>query len=258
MADRAGPLELLARRLRLSGPPSLDGLEAWFSQGEAYRDFVALVRQYLPQHEAEILAEVGVQARIAAFARHFGGRYFPLPDAFKDGWVDEYDQLTTYIPVISMGVSYDDYHMLTEGWRLGYRLLFVLSTDPYKEVGGGARTALLESCAELVPRELLERLGEGFEPGALHARLDRTRFEAVALAADWLHQDTGTAFLDLTGDEFVEEEWDPETVRTATEQWARARDIQDRVHSLAEWLEVEPPARFKELLEFIEKGGGRT
>jgi len=252
VADRAGPLASLAILLRQGAPPSLEGLHAWFSQGEAYRDFVALVRQYLPQHETAILAEVGVERRLAAFARHFEDRYFPLPDAFKDGWVEEYEQLTTYIPVISMGISYEDYHMLTDGWRLGYQLLFVLPTDPYEEWREGAKTALLESCAQHVSKETLERTGQGFSRELLHARLDGTRFEPAALAADWLCNDTNNAFLDYTDEMNIEEPWDPETVRITTQQWARARDIQDRIHSLAEWLEVEPPARFKELLDFIE------
>jgi len=249
-SEPAGPLEALASLLHRAGPLSLSGLAGWFSRGEEYRAFVALTRRFLPQHEAEILAEVGVQARIAAFTRHFGDRYFPLPEAFKDGWVEEYEQLTTCIPIPTMGISWDDYHMLTE-WRPSYQLLFALAEDPYESSGEG-RIAFLESCAAIVPRELLERLGDGYSPEELHARLDGTRFAPAALAADWLHHSTNCGILDYTDEDNVEEEWDPETVTTITEHWARARDIQDRIHSLAEWLEVEPPARFTELLNFIE------
>ncbi len=255
MADRASPLARLSYLLRRGAPPSLESLQAWLQQGEGYREFVALTRQYLPQYEAEILAEVGVGVRVAAFARRFKERYFPLPDPFEDGWIEEYEKLVYQIPIIRMGLSYDDYHQMPEDWLPGYQLLAVLSEDPYEDPGeeyGGGRTALLESCSQHIPRELLQRTGQGFSRDTLHARLDGTRFEAAALMADWLHCATDNGFLDTTDEIPVDASWDLETVQEVTEHWARATDIQERIHSLAERMIVDPPARFREILEFIE------
>ena len=254
MAKRAGPLASLSTLLRRAAPPSLQQLQVWFSQGEEYRDFVMLVRQYLPDHEAEILAQLSVGAQVAAFARHFGERYFPLPDAFRDGWIEEYAYLTSDIPIFVMGIAWDDYHTM-EDWRSGYLLLFALTTDPYEEGEGGPRVSLFEACSQYVPTELLAWGGDGYSPEELHARLDGTRFDGVALAADWLHHQTETVFMDWVEEDVyaIQEDWDPETVKVATEQWASVRKMQDRIHSLVEWLEEDLPARFRELLEFIEK-----
>jgi hypothetical protein len=242
--------------MRRGAPPLLHQLQAWFSQGEEYRGFVALTREYLPDCEAEILAADGVSAQVAAFARHFEARYFPLPTAFHDAWVEEYEQLTYQIPIFAMGISWDDFHSL-EDWRPAYQLLFALTTDPYEEGEGGPRVSLPESCAGFVPRELLERVGGGHSPEELHACLDGTQFDGAALAADWLHHQTDTVFMDWVEEDAyaIQEDWDPETVRIATEQWARVREIQDHIDFVVDWLEVDLEARFQELLELIEKKG---
>ncbi|MDP2949734.1 MAG: hypothetical protein Q8P22_09395 [Chloroflexota bacterium] len=250
--ERLGPLVTLAGAMRQSAPPSLHRLLQWLDQGADYREFVLLTRQYLPEHEAEILGEAGVNIQIATFAQRFGERYFDLASEFTDGMVEEYQYLTACIPIQPLGISWDDYHDLNS-WRPGYQMLLALPQDPTVDPGRqGPRVALLDSCSEFVPAALLERTGQGYAREELHQRLDGARFEAAALAADWLCGDTDNAFLDADETMPIQEQWDPETVRILTEHWARARDVRDRIHSLAEWLEVEPGSRFRELLDRIE------
>ncbi|MDP3064132.1 MAG: hypothetical protein Q8O40_13120 [Chloroflexota bacterium] len=250
--ERIGPLVTLAGAMRQSAPPSLHHLLQWLDQGADFREFVLLTRQYLPEHAAEILGEAGVNVQIATFAQRFRERYFDLMDEFTDGVVEEYEYLTACIPIQRLGISWDDYHDLA-GWRPGYQLLLALPQDPTVDPGRqGPRVALLEACAEVVPAALLERTGQGYTREQLHQRLDGTKFEAAALAADWLCGDTDNAFLDVDETTPLQEEWNPETVRVLTDHWARARDVRDRIHSLAEWLEVEQAERFRELLDRIE------
>ena len=178
--------------MRQNAPPSLHGLLQWLDQGADFREFVRLTRQYLPEHAAEILGEAGVNVQIATFAQRFGERYFDLMDEFTDGMVEEYEYLTACIPIQPLGISWDDYHDLT-GWRPGYQLLLVLPQDPTVDPGRqGPRVALLDSCSEFVPAALLHRIGQGYTREQLHQRLDGTKFEAAALAADWLCGDTST------------------------------------------------------------------
>src|SRR3972149_5578376 len=50
------PLSVLARKL-MGGPPSLAYFMALLEQGESFIGFRDLVREYLPEHEVNIMAE---------------------------------------------------------------------------------------------------------------------------------------------------------------------------------------------------------
>ena len=246
-----GPLAVLATRLRGAGPPSLSHLVQLLSGLEDFEDFLELVRQYLPECEADILLKRTVEGQIQLFTNRFSDRYFPVHDGY---WMEYgYESLTGTLPLILQGIDWDDYHEVAsgEGWRPGYQLLFVLAKNPWED--DGARVPLLEACAEIVPRDLVQRIpAGGYAPDALRQLLEGTEFEGAAAAADWLHSNTGTLFLDWPSDAEHDVQWTPENIRELTEEWQRAKVIADRVHALAEWLEVDPPQRFGELLDFID------
>ena len=243
----------LAQLLSRGGPPSLIDLAQWMDQGEETREFLTLVREFLPEHEEAILREAGVTLRIAAFARFFEQRHFPLPDQFRDGWVDEYEYLVYQVPIIRLGIDYDDYHDLPGSWRLGYQLLFALTADPFEGWSSeGARIPLLDECASSVPRKLLERTGKGFPTDVLEPALKGTKYEGALIAARWLHNNTDNAFLDITGEQDANAPWEEETLEYAGREWREAVELQDKMDKMVEWLEEDPPARFEELLAFIE------
>ncbi|KKL91646.1 hypothetical protein LCGC14_1892550 [marine sediment metagenome] len=52
------PLTVLARRLTLE-PPSIETLVGLIAQSEAWIEFLGLIREYLPEHEREIMANHG-------------------------------------------------------------------------------------------------------------------------------------------------------------------------------------------------------
>jgi len=245
-----GTLSILAGKLRSLGIPSLSALIARLEGAEEYDDFVALVREFLPEREQEILYESTPAQQVAAFASYFEDRYFPLDDSFKLGDVESYGDLTRCIPIIPLGLSYDDYQFMASDSRAGLQLMTYLVESPF----GDERAALAEACEEHLPRNLIERVPEeGISPGELRCLVD-TKYKGLALWADIVWHDTGNVFLDVDLEDLWSQgppPWDREIVENLTRQWQQADRIHQQLFELVEWLEGDPPARFEELLNFI-------
>lgn len=237
-----GPLADLAGKLQ-PAPPSLSYLIELFDETESLGEFVRVVQEFLPDQYAEIMAQ-DMDGRMMTFVRHFERRYFPIDET---AYLDEgYWPLVASIPVPRMGIDWDDYHELEE-YHPGLRLLFAVVATPYHEFGGdGARVPLLEHVATIVGADLVGRIPpEGWRPEELHARLDNTEFQGMALAADWLWRQTNTIFLDATyEDDLSELRWDRETVAWLTEEWPRAEAMRDEIANLHVWLEADSRERF--------------
>ena len=252
-----GPLTVLGNKLTV-GPPSLRQVIGWLDQGESIQEFMHLVRDFLPEHEQEILGHRNYD-RMEAFCRLFEQKYFPLHDMMLDE--QEYAGLVFGIPIIRHGLSYDEWHEF-EAYPPGHQLLLALVKYPYfGESGQAARVPLLEQCAEHVGKDLVKRIdAEGWDRETLHRLLDGTRFEAAALFADWVCQQTGTAFLDWNwGEEWGEEiPWSRENVEALTREHARARQIGEQMGSLLVWIEKAPRQNFKQLLDAIIEGLAKT
>ena len=259
-AEADSPLLTLAQRLRSLGwPPSLTVLLSRMEDGQTYEEFVALVREYLPEREREILGRSGPADQITAFADRFEDSYFPLHPALRD-MVDDYAEITSGIPMVVMGLSWEDYHFMPDGYGGPGRLLLTyLLEDPYGE-DDGARIAIGEACAAHVPIDLLRRVPPGgLASDEAHRLLDDTPYRALAQWADILHYDTGNLILDTTNEELWEygfPPWEREEVEAAARQWRQAEEIQQEINRLVEWLEENPPARFREILDFLEAKGG--
>lgn len=118
-------LTLLAQKLQV-GPPSLAILLQSFTNYDTLKAFVELIRQYLPEHEEELLS-AAVTQRSYKFCHLFGKKYFPLPSG---AFTASLGQLTENMPVVLMGMSYSAYHDLD--MRLGYILLLSLVIYPYE------------------------------------------------------------------------------------------------------------------------------
>lgn len=261
MPGRDGPLLVLARKMRTLGPPSLSVLIARLGEMEEYEDFIALVREFLPEREEGIVYELTPASQIAAFASYFEDRYFPIDDNFKLGEVESYYELTRCIPVIARGLSWDDYQYITSDWRPGFQLMTYLIEHPYEE--GDARVALAEACEDHVPVDLLQQVPEaGLSPGEAHQLFDDTPYKALAIWADMVSLNTGNFFLDTDYEMLWNSgplpEWDQETVENLTRQWQQADLMDEEVSNLAEWLEQDAATRLREILNFIleRRGNG--
>ena len=246
-------LQVLTKKLNRYRIPSLHSLIAHLAEAEDFKAFLALVREFLPEREADILAQPTPAAQIAAFASYFEDRYFPLQDELK--WGEdylEYSDLTRWVPVVLMGISYEEYHEIPNAFKTGFQLMTFLVANPYEE----DRSALAEACLEYVPGELLERVPEdGFNPRELRRLLD-TEYKGLSLWADMIWHSTGNPFLDFSweDDGYIDwPDWTREEIEDVTRLWQEAEAIHEEINRLAEWLEEDPPARFEELLKAIEE-----
>ena len=117
-------LSVLAKELRV-GPPVLSELAEAFADLDTIKEFLRLIRTFLPEHERDILGE-DRSRRVYRFAFLFGQHYYPLP-LNTDCRISE---LISGMPVALMGMSYSAYHDL--GMRIGYLLLLSLIPYPYE------------------------------------------------------------------------------------------------------------------------------
>lgn len=256
--EEASPLQVLAGRL-IVGPPSIAALIDLLDEGEYIQEFVGMVREYLPEHEREIM--VGAfHDRASRFCQLFGEKHFELEYDMLDGCEDPIAALVHEIPVRLMGLGYEDYHEFD--YRAdGMILMLALVANPWIEPDEdeeAARIPLLEKVADLVGKEIAELIPkEGWNQKELHNRLDGTKYAPVAAYADWVWQSTGLALLDNCYEQMgcgwggVNIPWDRETVDGLTEEWPKVRQFWDSVNSFEDWLTDKLQANFGELVDFL-------
>ncbi|MBA7676442.1 hypothetical protein ES703_84683 [subsurface metagenome] len=260
MPEGDGSLSALAQRMLSLGPPSISILVARLGEIEEYQDFINLVKEFLPEREAEILRNTTPSTQIATFASYFEDRYFPLEGTFSEpesGMIESYCEITRGIPIILRSISYDDYHEISSDSRDGVQLATFLIEDPYE---GEERTALAEACMQIVPVELIRLVPEGgISLDEARRLLKDTQYEGLARWADILNQDTGNCFYDNDYESLAYgncPDWDRENVEALTTQWQQADIIDEEVGKFFDWLEGDLELRFRELLNFIiEKRG---
>ena len=155
----------------LRRPPSLRELVTLVGYADDYAWFTGLVRRLFPQEAETALSAPDVRTRVERFANLFGERHFPLYAPMIEFWTDSDDEppwswLRRGIPFELMGFGYDGLHEMWNGYREGLSAmaLLVRPPDAYYDGPDGLRVAWLESAAERIPQETLQRVPEGGIP----------------------------------------------------------------------------------------------
>ena len=255
----SGLAQMLLRR-----PPSLRELVTLIGYADDYAWFVGLVRRLFPNEAEAALSAPDIRARVERFANLFGERHFPLYAPFIEFWTEEegeqppWSWLRQGIPLDLMGFGYDGLHEMWDGYREGLSAmaLLVKPADAYYDGPDGIRVAWLESAAERIPQETLERMPQsGIPMDDLAEALKETKFEGAAQACSWVLAETGNFFLDHTYEDGnydgFSDPWDDDIIAEGTEEWRKASALMDAVSRLIDWLEEDLPGRFAEMLDFV-------
>ena len=256
MSNRVSPLRALADKLKQLNPPSLASLIARLSQGEDYEEFVRLIREFLPEREAEIRRQTEPWEQVAKFASYFEDRYFPLDQFLQTGDTEGYADLTYGIPVVVQSVSSEDYEDIPTNWREGYQLLTYLPESPWSDE---RLVSLAEACLEIVPKELLERIPEPVPLQEMHEIFNNTPYEAAATWADIINLATNNVFLDTDWEMLScsnRPEWVREEVEYLTREWQQGERLWAEVVKLVELIETDTKKHFAIITEYIIKAKG--
>ncbi len=239
------PLSILAAKL-VVGPPLLSRLIDLIENSESVREFIELVREFLPEHEGEIMSQVGDGDRIQRFCSHFNSRYFPLSQEVMD-YDDDFTlgDFLQHIPVDLMGFSYSDYEEFNS-FRDGFILLLALVESPFDDI---SRVPLLERVKELVGKGLMALIPpEGWSLDDIHRMLDETEYGGCVAFADWTWENTDFMQLNANYADYGPEAWSREIVDNLTQQWPGVVDYQNKMHRMFDWLEEDMHHNFERLL----------
>jgi len=237
-------------RLLMVGPPSLSHLVDLIENSDIVADFLELIREFLPEHEAFIMAQ-DEDGRIREFAYYFSQQYFPLSDNLE---LNEFTlgDFLQYIPVDLMGFSYEDWHEFQD-FREGYILMLSLVESPWAEDEDGGHVSILDRVSELVGRDLVELIpAEGWSVADLHQMLDETDYKGVTAFAEWVNSETECWLLDATYDCYEGEQWSRRVVDQLTVQWPQVVAIQDDMLNMSVWLEESLRDNFAKVLVLLQ------
>lgn len=241
------PLSILAFKL-IVGPPSLVRLVDLLEDSDSIAYFLELVREYLPTHEGEIMAQGDDAGRLERFHHHFSNQYFPLADDYAAYADFEISDFIRHIPVQLMGFAYDDYEEFNS-FRDGFILLLSIVESPFDD---NERIPILERVKELVGKRLVELIPTGgWGLDDVHRMFDGTEYEGCVTFVDWVHSATGCWQLDANYYDYGPEEWGREIVSGLTEQWPTVLEMQAKMQHMFEWLEEDMYHNFEKLLAIM-------
>lgn len=253
------PLEILAAHMRRASPLALDFLINIFRPPEGERDFLMLVREYLPDAEQKIMGMRGVENRIVIFSEAFSSRYFPLYELC----VDDYTDFTNRCPAESFAQGMYEYDEIAGSDDVASIVIASILENSW----GTDRASFLEAASQYLPESLLKTIpDDGFPISELQELLTKTKFEPIVFWIKAILLETGNFFLDAgsiedTGVDF-RVTWDRPTIEELTRQWQRFEAWQGQWHKFKQWfinnLEENAYSLIKILKERSKADGGEA
>ncbi len=165
-------LSILSGKM-LAGPVSISALIDYFMEYKLLDHFVALVKEFLPEYEDQIMSQTGGQ-RVYKFCSFFRDKYYPLP---VGAWTAPMDYFTSGLPAYLMGLGYSTYHDLE--MRPGYLLLLSLVVYPFE---GDFRDEIDDD----VPFDPGELPASKYKPSRSDIAWVRNLVDQIAVGGQWI------------------------------------------------------------------------
>ena len=250
------PLQTLVARMRRPSPVAIDLLVQLFCPAEGYADFIALVREYLPDMEEKVIAQDHIEDRMGIFGEAFSNRYFLI----ETDWLEadeekDYYKLTNYVPAQFQAFTSDDYAEIPQSDDAALIVIAYILEDPWSDED---KPAFAEAAARYLSKKLLKRIPEeGFPLKELEECLKGTVFEPIAFWGEVISQNTGNYFFDVShleesGAEF-HVEWNRPTVDELTRQWQEWEAWQDKWNTFKEWFADNFEKNTNDLLKILKE-----
>ena len=248
------PLDTLIWKLIRVLPPSLTSLLEIISDSEDYADFLTVVAMVLPEELSAITLLGSASDRMVHFCNCFERRYFPITWNAAEEWGEDadYRELVSGIPIIYQGFDSEEYHD-PENLRTGMMLMGALRIRNIGQFyGDDLAVVWYETAAHCVDEaDLLRIPSNGWSDDELHSALDGSVYEGAAHYGSYMTNDTRNPFLDCWAEYPFREDWSLEAVDLLTAHFLTSEVIWAQMIQVSEWLEVDPRARFNELITFI-------
>lgn len=249
-----GTFGVLLERLTAHYPPNLGEIEQAFTSSEQLTSFIKIIRDFMPEHEKKIMALHGSEPRCTEFVHRFTAKYFELAEYdFSDG----YETLTMGIPIILDGITEEQYEAIQDQSPeflcmlafVNYPFYIWTSGSDKKDDGSAQRVPIMEAVIDIVGDAARRLPAKGFTNKELHKKLDGTKYEALALFADWVNGDTGCWKLDYNYESQAEgPDWSQENIDELVIQEKTVIEHYRKTSEFQVWLHQDLRKHFAELV----------
>lgn len=254
---RSEPLETLVARMRKPSPLAIDLLVQIFRPPEGEKAFLRLIRKYLPDEEAEIMAHRSVSDRITHFTNAFSDRYFEL---WEYAWEeDDYSGITERCPAALRPFTGDDYDRIPNEDEEADPVIVVLAyvlENPYSSEDRGS---FAEAALRHLPRDVIDAIPpEGYSMEQMDAYLQDTDFAPIGFWVKIICRQTGNDFFDRggpieeTGVDYIVH-WNRPTVDELTRQYQEVCAWNARWGDFLEWYRKDLVGNTVKLLKILRQ-----
>jgi hypothetical protein len=239
--------------------PDLRGIFSHLSNLKAWRDFLRLVEEFIPESLAEIREANPRSLAIALFARDFAAKYFPLPDYVYDwdylGEEEALENLLSDIPFDALGFTYYDETIREWSTPLQILSLFCRDSELVRHQEEGEILLWHQGLAGVLPVALIKEIWSlSLDRAHLHWLLDGTPYAEVAAWFDRVENDTGIILQDVTREDYPGGlSWTRNNVTLMQMEYGALQEWDRRLDTFTDQLMLDPTTRCREILAFLSE-----